>query len=113
MQRDVNDYGLERTVEQRRNLGLYEIESISNKNGRLLKNFPLMPLPSPDMVRRFGNRLIREKLDYDREKEKDNLDILLSTLNSDQIRVFQWVTHLDERGGKRCVFVYGLSLIHI
>jgi len=48
---DVNDHALEITVEQRRNLGLYEIELILNKNRRSLKNFPPMPLPSLDIVR--------------------------------------------------------------
>ena len=80
VQRDINDYGLEITVEQRTN---HEIVLILNKNDRSLKDFPLMPLPLPDMVRRLGNRFIREQLDYDREKEKENLDILLLTLNSD------------------------------
>jgi len=50
MQRDLNDNGLVIRVEQRRNLRLYEIELILNKNGRSLKNHPRMPLPSPEMV---------------------------------------------------------------
>ena len=32
---------------------------------------------------------------------------MLQTLNLDQIRVFQFVTQLDERGSERCLFVYG------
>jgi len=68
-----------------RSLELYEMELILNKNGGSLKNYPFMPLPSPDMVLQLGNRLIREQLGYDQEKEKEDLDILLPTLNSDQM----------------------------
>ena len=65
-----------------------------------------MPLPPSDMVRQLGNRLIREQLEHDQEKEKDNLDMLLPTLNLDQMRVFQSVTHLDEHGNGSYFFVY-------
>jgi len=58
-----------------------------------------MPLPLPKMVRQLGNRLIRERLDYDHH-------ILLLTLNLDQMRVFQLVTHLDDRGSESCSFAY-------
>jgi len=59
------------------------------------------------MIRQLGSRLIREQLDYDQEKAKENLDILLPTLNLDQMRIFQSVTHLDEHGNGSYFFVYG------
>jgi len=75
-------------VGQRQDLGLYKIEMILNKNGRSLRDFPPMPLPSPNLLRQLGNKLIREQLDYDQEQEKHNLEMLLPTLNTDQMRVF-------------------------
>ena len=47
-----------------------------------------MPLLSPNLVHQLGNKLIREQLDYNHEQEKHNLQMLLPTLNSDQMRVF-------------------------
>ena len=66
-----------------------------------------MPLPSPEMLRRTSNRLIREQLDYDVSIEKDNLDMYLRTLNRDQMRVFQSITMSNEHGEKGCFFIYG------
>ena len=58
-------------------------------------------------MRQLGNRLIRKQLDYDQEQESHNLQMLLPTLNSDQMRVFQSVIHADEHGGGGCFFIYG------
>ena len=38
------------STEQRKNLGLYELQVILNRNGRSLKDFPPMPLPSSDFA---------------------------------------------------------------
>jgi len=46
---------------------------ILNKNGRSLRDYRLMLLPSPNRVHQLGNKLIREQLDYDQEQEKHNL----------------------------------------
>ena len=59
MQRDLNNHSLEISLEHRRNIGLYEIELILNKNGRSLKDYPPVPSPPSDMMRRLGNELIR------------------------------------------------------
>ena len=107
IERELRDHSLHITVEQRQDLGLYEIEMVLNKNGRSLRDYPPMPLPSPNLVLQLGNRLIREQLDYDQEQESHNLQRLLPTLNSDQMRVFQSVIQADEHGGGGCFFIYG------
>ena len=50
LQREQRNPQLEISSEQRRNLGLYELELILNKNGRSLRDYPPMPLPSPRML---------------------------------------------------------------
>ena len=60
IQRDLRDHSLQIIVQQRQDLGLYEIEMILNKNGRSLRDFTPMPLPSPNLLRQLGNKLIRE-----------------------------------------------------
>ena len=86
---------------------MYELELILNKNGGSIRDYPPMPLPSPEMLRRTGNRLIREQLHYNVSIEKDNLDMYLRTLNQDQMRVFQSTTKSNERGEGGCFFIYG------
>ena len=107
IQRDLRDHSLQISVEQQQDLGLYEIEMILNKNGRSLRDFPPMSLPSPNLLHQLDNKLIREQLDYDQEQEKHNLEMLLPTLNTDQMRVFQSVIHADEHGEGGFFFVYG------
>jgi len=85
MQRDLKDHSLQIIVEQRQDLRRYKIEMILNKNGKSLRDYPLMPLPSPNLVHQLGNKLIREQLDYDQEQEKHILNMLLPTLNSYQM----------------------------
>ena len=92
-------------MEQRQDIGLHEIKMILNKNGISLRDFPPMPLPSPNLMHQLGNKLIRGQLDQ--EQEKHNLQMLLPTLNSNQMRVFQSVIHADEHGGGDCFFIYG------
>ena len=70
MQRDIRDHGLHINLEQRQDLGLYEIEMILNKNGRSLRDHSSMPLPAPNLVHHLINKIIREQLDYDEEQER-------------------------------------------
>lgn len=67
-----------------KNLGLLEIELILNRNGRYLKDFPLMPLPSIDVANFSVNCLTREELDYDCTSEKRLFDESCSRLNNEQ-----------------------------
>jgi len=85
LQREQRNSQLEISIKQRRNLGLYELELILNKNGRSLRDYPPIPLPSSRMLQQTGNRLIREQLVYDISIENDNLDLYLRTLNQDQM----------------------------
>jgi len=65
MQRKLRDHGSQIDVEQRQDLGLYEIEVILNKNDISWNDYPPMPLPLSSLEQQLGNRLIGEQPDYD------------------------------------------------
>jgi len=69
LQREHRDDDLHLSTEQRKNLRLYELQVILKRNGRSLKDFPLMPLSSSNASQQLRNRLIRKQLDYDIAKE--------------------------------------------
>ena len=66
-----------------------------------------MPLPSSDMLPQLRNRLIREQLDYDISTEAENVQIMLPSLNSDQMDIFRTVVNADDSNHEGCFFVYG------
>jgi len=77
------------------------------KNGRSLKDYPPMPLPSSDMLLQLRNRFIREQLDYDISIEAENIQMMLPSLNSDQIDIFSTVVNADDSNHGGRFFVYG------
>jgi len=107
LQRKHRDHNLHLSTEQRKNFRLYELQVILNRNGRSLKHFPPMPLPSSNVAQQLRNRLIREQLDYDITKEAATLRLLLPTLKSYQMEVFQNVITADDSTEEGCFFVYG------
>jgi len=52
---------------------LIEIEKLMQQIGRSLKNYPDIQLPNADELQELGNRLINEKLNYDRDSLKEEL----------------------------------------
>ena len=107
LQRECADHNFRISTEQRKNLGLYELQVILSRSGRSLKDFPPMPLPSFDFAQQLRNRLIREQLDYDIGTEAAALNLLLPTLNAYQLEVFEAIINADDSNEGRCFFVYG------
>ena len=101
IQRDMRNPRMQIGDDELKNLGLFEIELILNKNGRSLKDFPPMPLPSIEVANLSVNRLIREELDYDCASEKRLFDELYSGLNDGQLKAFNAIMNAKstKRGG--------------
>ncbi|XP_028092911.1 uncharacterized protein LOC114293082 [Camellia sinensis] len=95
IKRDMRDSDLHLDDEDLKNLGLLEIEHILNRNGRSLKDFPPMPLPSSQGAQFLTNRLIREEMEYDSVSEKQLFNELHSGLNSEQLEVYDTLHHLQ------------------
>nr|XP_027096038.1 uncharacterized protein LOC113715934 [Coffea arabica] len=89
------------------NLGLIELELILNKNGRSLRDFPPMPLPSFENAQFSMNRLIREELDYDFTSEQQLFNNLYAGLNEDQLKAYDLIVESYTRNHGGLFFVYG------
>ncbi|KAF8397618.1 hypothetical protein HHK36_016538 [Tetracentron sinense] len=105
--RDTGEPDLSLDIIVQKNMGLNEIEQILNKNGRSLKEFTGMLMPSLENTTVLLNRLIREELSFDADLEKQNFEILHSDLNEEQQNVFHQV--VESYIHKKCgvFFVYG------
>jgi len=64
---------LQLTASQKKAYTLIEIEKLMQQTGRSLKNYPDIQLPNADELQELGNRLINEKLNYDRDSLKEEL----------------------------------------
>ncbi|KAF8405103.1 hypothetical protein HHK36_010001 [Tetracentron sinense] len=78
-----------------KDMGLNEIELIFNRNGRSLKEFAGMPMPSLETPTLLLNRLIREEMSFDVDLEKHNFEILHSGGRTAHSR-FKIPLNLDE-----------------
>ncbi|TXG48657.1 hypothetical protein EZV62_024532 [Acer yangbiense] len=95
------------TETQLKNLALYEIKQILQKNNRSLKDFPPLPLPNHSLIQDANNRLIREELSYDIQRLIMEHKELYSGLNVQQMNVHDIVVQsvIENKGG--LYFVYG------
>ncbi|XP_028087431.1 uncharacterized protein LOC114288143 [Camellia sinensis] len=91
IRRDMRDNDLHLDNEDLKKLRLLKIEHILNRNGRSLKDFPPMPLPSSQGAQFVTNRLIIEKMEYDSASEKQLFNELHYGLNSDQVEVYDTI----------------------
>ncbi|GKB60690.1 hypothetical protein Tco_0916876, partial [Tanacetum coccineum] len=72
---------LQLTEEQLRNYCLLEIQELSNRRGKSLREFQDLPQPNPMLLTNMDNRLIREALAFDMNKSKVKHEQLHSMLN--------------------------------
>jgi hypothetical protein len=69
---------------QLQNYALYDIKKLLNRSERSLKEFESMQYPDTLLLRQHSNRLLQEKLYYDRNSLRDEHIKLLSGLNCEQ-----------------------------
>ena len=111
IRRDMRDSDLYLDDEDLKNLGLLEIEHILNRNGRSLKDFPPMPLPSLQGAQFVTNRLIREEMEYNSVSEKQLFNELHSGLNNDQLEVYDIIINTYNCKLKGLFFLYVCGVI--
>ncbi|KAH8939712.1 hypothetical protein BDL97_15G050400 [Sphagnum fallax] len=122
--RESRDRDLMLTTEQLHNIALHELEIILQRNGRSLRDFPGMPLPTADVEHYQSNRLIREEMSYDNDALLHIVHDAEPHLNKDQAAFYQAVIgaihekrpalfFLDGPGGTRKTHVYGFLLAKV
>lgn len=78
-----------------------------NQVGKSLKDYPPMPYPDEAYLHTECNRLIEEKLSYDRGEMKIQHDYFFLNLNEDQLKVYESVMSSVRSGRGGLYFVYG------
>ncbi|XP_016170910.1 uncharacterized protein LOC107613435 [Arachis ipaensis] len=97
---------LQLSDEQILNLTLYKIEEKLQANGRSLKEYDQMPLPSLDAINGIEDCLIMDEMNFDLSDLRDELLRNLPKMNLDQRKAFNTVIQAVNKdvGG---FFVYG------
>ncbi|KAK2422598.1 hypothetical protein QL285_033122 [Trifolium repens] len=107
-QRQILDFReLVLTPDQIKSYALAEIEFLLQSNNRSLKDYPDMPRPDEGLVPDRGNRLIYDELNYDRQTLAEEHLRLMSTMTSEQRRVYDKIMTRIEEQKPGLFFLYG------
>jgi len=98
---------LQLTASQKKAYTLIEIEKLMQQIGRSLKNYPDIQLPNVDELQELGNRLINEKLNYDRDSLKEELQTILRNINPEQKKAYDAIMESVDNGFGKQIFVEG------
>ncbi|RID68698.1 hypothetical protein BRARA_C00841, partial [Brassica rapa] len=106
-QREFNFPGLILQDEELKQYTLMEIERLLKENDKSLADFPGMPKPNSSVLQEISNTVLRHELNYDREKEAAEHEILFSTMNEDQKSIYSSVLDSVNNKAGQLFFVYG------
>src|ERR1700678_615037 len=96
VQRHAGDPDLQLSQDSISNCALLLLESMLQKVGKGLKDFPNMPIPYAIDDDPVINHLIREEQSYDGARLADEVEQLLLMLNPDQQAAYAAVVHAVE-----------------
>ena len=85
---------------------LYELEKLLNLNSSSLKNFNL-PLPTGSLIDDLNNKLLREELNYNANKLKEENSILVQNLNNEQNFIYEKILYSVKNKKQKLFFIYG------
>lgn len=88
-------------------LFISEVEKLLNEVGKSLRDYPNMPFPEETYLHQATNRLIEEETGYDRKVMKEEHDTYHSSLNPEQLEVYNSVMSAINKGKGGLFFVYG------
>ena len=95
------------TPDQIYDYGLFLINRLLMESGRLLSEWPSMPLPVEDWQRLTANSLITEQLAYDRTALQAELEVRVPSLNDDQRAAYDRITASVTSQDGQLFFLYG------
>ena len=88
------------------NYVLYELEKILNMNSSSLQNYNL-PLPKQSLLDDLNNKLLRDELNYDTHKLKEENVKLVSCLNEEQKDIYHKIVNSIEKHIHNLFFISG------
>jgi ATP-dependent DNA helicase PIF1 len=86
---------------------LSEIEKLLQSNNKSLSDFPTMPQPDLSLITARQNRLIYDELNYDRHSLVEEHTQLMSTMTSEQRRIYDKVMTRVAENKPGLFFLYG------
>ncbi|CAJ2631977.1 unnamed protein product [Trifolium pratense] len=86
---------------------LSEIEKLLQSNHKSLSDFPTMPQPDLSMITARENRLIYDELNYDRHSLVEEYTRLMSTMTSEQRRIYDKIMTRVTENKPGLFFLYG------
>ncbi|XP_074278224.1 uncharacterized protein LOC141601817 [Silene latifolia] len=107
--RFLQNKDLQLTEDQLRNLALAEIEKILQKNRSTLKNHPNMPLADEELLNNDHNRLIQLERGYDRKALKQECQLNLGKMTTEQRGIFDEIMEAVMQGTGGVFFIYGFG----
>jgi hypothetical protein len=85
---------------------LYEIDQVLMRNGHRMEDFPTLPKSNYIPSVHGGNRLVEEKLAYDRHSLTTNVDNAEDRLNDDQRSAYETILNVMTNKEGKLFFVY-------
>lgn len=95
------------TPDQLRAYALAEIELSLQGHGKSIENYPKMPQPDRSLVPEIDNKLIHEELNYNRPVLKQEHHKLMSTMTTEQRKVYDTVMKRVDEKKPGLFFLYG------
>ncbi len=86
---------------------LYEIDQVLMRNGHCLEDFPTLPKFNYIPSVHGGNRLVQEKLAYDRHSLTVDVDNAEDRFNDDQRNTYETILNAVTNKEGKLFFVYG------
>ncbi|KAI9123214.1 hypothetical protein K1719_006103 [Acacia pycnantha] len=86
---------------------LIEIETLLQKNGKSISDFPSLPLPSSSTHVNVDNHFIRQELNYNKVQLHKQSEQIVKSLNVDQHVIYNTVMSKINSGHGGFFFVYG------
>ncbi|XP_031116779.1 uncharacterized protein LOC116020446 [Ipomoea triloba] len=105
----LKDMGLRLSDDEKKNLGLLELELLLQLYNKCLKDYPQMPIPNYDDALLANNRLLFDELNYDRQAMRQESEKMESQLTDEQFVVYDTILSdiQNHRGGLFFVYGYG------
>jgi len=85
---------------------LYEIDQVLMRNGHCLEDFPTLPKSNYIPSVHGGNRLVQEKLAYDRHSLTIDADNAEDRLNDDQCNAYEIILNVVTNKEGKLFFMY-------
>ena len=105
LRRELHDPNLHLSQQTVESYALHELDDLLMQQGKMLKDFPYMPIPDPAHI--HINRLLNEELNYNQSILHDFLDQNVPCLNEDQQRIYNEIMVAIDQNIPIYIFIDG------